>query len=58
VILALMLHDSSLSDASVRTAFIILSVLTLPHITMPAALDWMTRRPAMIGRSPTLVARA
>lgn len=57
VMLALMLHGSVLSEASIKAAFIILSVLTLPHITMPAVLDWMTRRPAMIGRSSTLAAR-
>lgn len=41
---AMMLWSSNilLSEASVRTAFILLSVLTLPHVTMQHVLVWTT----------------
>lgn len=57
VTLALTLSDSMLSEASVKTAFIILSILTLPHITMHYVLVWITHRSAIIRRYLLIVRR-
>jgi len=43
-VLAIAFHQGMFSEATIKAAFIALSILTLPHMTMPLAVARMTRR--------------